>query len=60
MTLKMMFFRRKDLADAEAVLRGGEPLDLERVRNTLLKFVGESDARVRERDTLVAEVRGEE
>jgi predicted nucleotidyltransferase len=56
-TLKMMFFRRKDLADVEAVLRGDEPLDLERVRETLLEFVGESDERVHEWDVLVGETR---
>ncbi|MGE0623787.1 MAG: hypothetical protein AB7I04_08785 [Pseudomonadales bacterium] len=54
-TLKMMFFRRKDLADVEAVLRGGEPLDLARVRKTLVEFVGESDERLREWDVLVQE-----
>ena len=58
LTLKMMFFRRKDLADVEAVLRGGEPLDLARVRETLLDFVGEDDPRIREWDTLVGETRG--
>ena len=55
LTLKMMFFRRKDVADAEAVLRGAESLDLERVRKKLVEFVGESDERVREWDVLVRE-----
>lgn len=53
--LKLMFFRRKDLADVEAVLRGGEELDLARIRSTLIGFVGESDERIREWDQLVSE-----
>ena len=54
--LKMLFFRRKDLADAEAMLRGGETMDLEQVRDTLVKFVGDDDVRIVEWDKLVQEV----
>ena len=36
LTLKMIFFRRKDVADAEAMLRGNETIDLRQVRNTLV------------------------
>lgn len=57
--LKLMFFRRKDLADAEAVLIGREPLDLDRIRATLVEFVGEDDPRVAEWDELVRETRGD-
>ncbi len=54
--LKMLFFQRKDLADAEAMLRGGETMDLEQVRDTLVKFVGDDDVRIVEWDKLVQEV----
>lgn len=56
--LKMMFFRRKDLADAEAVLRAQGSLDLSRVRATLVDFVGEEDPRVSEWDDLLRDVYG--
>ena len=45
--LKLMFFRRKDLADVEAVLREQAPsLDREYVRCTLIDLVGLEDERV--------------
>ncbi len=47
--LKMMFFRRKDLADVEAVLREqGQSLDRSFVRAKLIELVGAEDERVRE------------
>ena len=60
LTLKLMFFRRKDLADAEAVLRGGTEVDVDRVRAVLVEFVGESDQRIREWDALIREVTGDQ
>lgn len=59
LVLKMMFFRRKDLADAEAILRSGESLDLGFVRRHLVEFVGEDDPRITEWAQLVKETRGE-
>ena len=54
--LKLMFFRRKDLADAEAVLRDqGTALDRRKVRDRLVKLVGEEDERVRVWDELASE-----
>lgn len=54
--LKLMFFRRKDLADAEAVLRDqGTALDRKKVRDRLVKLVGEEDERVRAWDQLASE-----
>ncbi len=54
--LKLMFFRRKDLADAEAVLRDqGAALDRKKVRNRLVKLVGEEDERVHVWDELASE-----
>ncbi len=44
--LKMVFFRRKDLADVEAVLRDQENLNREFVRRTLIGLVGAADERV--------------
>ena len=59
-TLKMMFFRRKDLADVEAVLRHSpEGLDTDSVRARLVEMVGEDDERIREWDSIVRDVRGE-
>lgn len=47
--LKLMFFRRKDLADVEALLRDqGKALDREYIRRTLIDLVGETDERVSE------------
>ena len=54
--LKLMFFRRKDLADAEAVLRDqGTALNRRKVRDRLMKLVGEEDQRVRAWDELASE-----
>jgi predicted nucleotidyltransferase len=54
--LKLMFFRRKDLADAEAVIRDqGTALDRRKVRARLVKLVGEEDERVRVWDELASE-----
>lgn len=58
LVLKMMFFRRKDLADAEAVLRSTERFDCEFVRRHLVEFVGDDDPRIEEWDQLVSETRG--
>lgn len=57
--LKMMFFRRKDLADVEAVLRDqGEALDRVFVRSKLVGLVGEDDPRVKTWDEIVHDVFG--
>ena len=53
----MMFFRRKDLADVEAMLRNIGLGDSTFVRGTLVDFVGESDERVVEWDKIVEDVR---
>ncbi len=54
--LKLMFFRRKDLADAEAVLRDqGTALDRSKVRTRLVKLVGDADERVHAWDELARE-----
>ena len=45
--LKMVFFRRKDLADVEAVLRDQSDLDRDYVRRTLTDLVGGDDERLR-------------
>ena len=56
LVLKLMFFRRKDLADAEAVLRDqGTALDRRKVRDRLVKLVTEEDERVRAWDDLARE-----
>lgn len=45
--LKMMFFRRKDLADVESILRNlGPDLDREFVRGKLTELVGSEDERI--------------
>lgn len=47
--LKLTFFRRKDLADVEAMLRDqGKALDRDYIRRTLVGLLGETDERVRE------------
>lgn len=47
--LKMMFFRRKDLADVEAVLRDqGAQLDRSFIRSKLVELVGADDERLRD------------
>lgn len=58
LTLKMMFFRRKDLADVEAVLRSAPAeLDVESIRARLVEMVGEDDERLREWDAVVRDTR---
>ncbi len=47
MVLKMVFFRRKDLADVEAVLWDQSDLDRDFVRRTLTDLVGGEDERLR-------------
>ncbi len=45
--LKLMFFRRKDLADVEAIYRDqGAALDRNQIRKTLLELVGDEDPRL--------------
>jgi len=59
LTLKMMFFRRKDLADVEAVLRDPPSgLDVDSVRTRIIDMVGADDERVREWDAIIRDVRG--
>ena len=53
-TLKMLFFRRKDLADVEALVRAqGSGFDRAVVRARLVELVGDEDERVREWDAIV-------
>ncbi len=55
--LKMMFFRRKDLADVEAILRDqGPSLDRAYVRRRLIELTGAGDERVVAWDGLVRDV----
>ena len=55
--LKMMFFRRKDLADIEAVLRDrGATFDRGYVRRKLVELAGAEDERVRAWDELARDV----
>jgi hypothetical protein len=55
---KMMFFRRKDLADVEQILRtGGDELDREWVREQLIALYGQRDPRISQWDELVRDVR---
>jgi hypothetical protein len=55
--LKMMFFRRKDLADVEALLREqAAALDRGFVRQTLIALVGADDERVASFDAIVRDV----
>jgi hypothetical protein len=57
--LKLMFFRRKDLADVEAILRDqGRSLDRDYVRRTLLELVGENDERLAALDAIGRDVDG--
>ena len=54
---KMMFFRRKDLADVEQLLRmGGDTLDRDWVRTQLLDIYGGRDPRISQWDDLAGEV----
>lgn len=53
---KMMFFRRKDLADVEAILRAqGSALDRSWVEHVLLDLYGQRDPRINQWHELVAE-----
>jgi hypothetical protein len=55
--LKMIFYRRKDLADVEALLRDqGDRLDRALVRTKLSELVGADDERVRELDVIQRDV----
>lgn len=54
--LKLMFFRRKDLADVEAVMRDGRTLDLGFIRATLADMVGDDDPRLRALDEIEDDV----
>lgn len=55
--LKMMFFRRKDLADVEAVMRvQGGTLDRVFIRRTLVDLVGPDDERIRALDDIERDV----
>jgi hypothetical protein len=56
--LELMLFRRKDLADAEAILLGPEPVGVDRVRATRADFAGEDDPRIEEWEELVRDRRG--
>ncbi len=54
---KMMFFRRKDIADVEQMLRNqAASLDHAWVRRQLVEIYGQRDPRVAQWDELVAEV----
>ena len=58
-TLKMLFFRRKDLADVEALVRAlGDGLNRAGVRARLVEMMGDKDERVREWDAIVADCEG--
>lgn len=58
LTLKMMFFRRKDLADVEAVLRSsGTEIDIGAVRGELIGLIGADDERVVEWDRIVTDAK---
>lgn len=55
--LKMMFFRRKDLADVEAILRDlGDSFDRAYVRRRLIDFVGQDDERLAALDAIERDV----
>jgi len=57
---KMLFFRRKDIADVEQILRcQGPALDRDWVRRQLVDIVGEHDPRVSQWDELVSELASE-
>lgn len=57
--LKMMFFRRKDLADVEAMARElGVQLDHAFVRAKLVELVGENDPRIEAWEEIVGETGG--
>ena len=54
---KMMFFRRKDLADVEQILRTqGDKLDRVWIRNQLASIYGQRDPRISAWDEIQADV----
>jgi hypothetical protein len=54
---KMMFFRRKDVADVEQILRGmGESFDRDWVRARLVEIYGDRDPRIVQWDELDEEI----
>lgn len=56
---KLMFFRRKDIADLEQILQNqGSTLNRAWIRAHVVEMYGERDARVRQWDELVAEIPG--
>lgn len=56
---KLMFFRRKDIADLEQILQTqGPTLDRAWIRSQVVEMYGERDARVKQWDELVAEIPG--
>ena len=58
---KLMFFRRKDVADVEGILRvQGGRVDLGWVRLRLVELYGARDPRVNQWDELVAELKPEQ
>jgi hypothetical protein len=57
--LKMMFYRRKDLADVEAVMRDQRnKIDRASIRRKLAELVGEDDERLRELTNIEHDVDG--
>jgi hypothetical protein len=55
---KMMFFRRKDLTDVEAILLAqGEALDRQWIETSLVDLYGQRDPRINQWRELVAEHR---
>jgi hypothetical protein len=57
MVLKLMFFRRKDLADIESLLRDqGSAVDRQFVRAKLVELVGKDDERLRAFDAIARDV----
>lgn len=55
--LKLMFFRRKDLADVEAMLRDqGDRIDRAAIRRALVELVGEQDERIAALDEIARDV----
>jgi hypothetical protein len=53
---KIMFFRRKDIADVEQILRTQPALDRPWVRRQLVEIYGERDPRIAQWDELVNEL----
>ena len=52
---KMMFFRRKDVADVEQILKNQPSLERAWVRDHLVEMYGNRDARIAQWDELVSE-----